>query len=172
MTNDKLLRTILICLLVYIASVVASLFGGIWIGRSMEQAQQQADTVTVTVVDTVPYYQPVAKDSTVVKYEKKYLTVAIPSQQTERHDTVRDTVAVEIPIMQKRYETEDYRAYVSGYEPNLDSIFVYKKTVTQTITKQQKDKRLGFSVVAGAGYGIINKKPDIFVGGAVAYRIW
>lgn len=176
MTNDNLLRTILICLLVYVASVIAAFLGGMWIGHDLTE-RQQADTVTVTVTDTVPYYQPVAKDSTVVRYEKKYLKVAMPSQQTELqqtelHDTVRDTVAVEIPITQKKYEAEDYRAYVSGYEPNLDSIFVYRKTVTQTITKQQKDKRLGFSVVAGAGYGIINKKPDIFVGGAVAYRIW
>lgn len=178
MTNDNLLRTILICLLVYIASVVAAFLGGMWIGHDLTE-RQQADSVIVTVTDTVPYYQPVAKDSMVVRYETRNLKVAMASQQkelqqTELHDTVRDTVAVEIPITQKKYEAEDYRAYVSGYEPNLDSIFVREKTVRETVTipVKQKQNRFGFGVGVGAGYGIINKKPDIFIGGTVNMRIF
>ena len=175
MTDEKLLRIILISLLVYIVSIIAAFFGGYWVGSNTDQPQV-SDTTRVTVVDTISYYHPIPKDSTVLRYVTKTLPAAkpdtaasVPAQPTAH----TDSVAVVLPISQKAYETEDYRAYVSGYEPNLDSIFVNRRTVKETVTiVKQKDKRLGFSVVAGAGWGIINKKPDIFVGGAIAYRVW
>ena len=144
------------------------------------------DTVRVTVVDTVTYRQPVPVDSVVVRYVTKVLKAAKPAAdatgtvvdstlvaQTER----TDSVTVEIPITQKMYETEDYKAYVSGYEPNLDSIFVYRKTITETVTITEKPKgalkdRLGFGVVLGAGYGTIHKQADVFVGAGLFFRIW
>lgn len=166
---------------------------GATVAIKLQHTEQVADTVRVTVTDTVPYYKPVPKDSLVVKYVTKVL--AVKKRHKDTCDTIaadtclgenyaqipqenmRDSVAVEIPITQKRYETEDYRAYVSGFEPNLDSIFLYRKTITERITTTAKPNstlknRFGFGVVAGAGYGIIHKQPDIFVGGAVYFRIW
>lgn len=168
-------------------------YAGAMVAMKLRHAEQAADTVRVTVTDTIPYYEPVAKDSVVVKYVTRVLAVKEPHEGTcdtiaadtcsggnyaqKPVENIRDSVTVEIPITQKRYETEDYRAYVSGYEPNLDSIFLYRKTTTERITTMAKPNgtlksRLGFGVVAGGGYGIIHKQPDIFVGGAVYFRIW
>lgn len=34
----------------------------------------------------------------------------------------RDSVSVELPIVQKMYEGKGYKAYISGYHASLDSI--------------------------------------------------
>lgn len=162
--------------------------------------QVTADTTRVEVTDTLPYYKPVARDSVVVRYVTKVVAVrpcgkaqgteaeALP-QRTERgersaghekRETTElegtghgDSVVVEIPITQKKYETESYRAYVSGYEPSLDSIFVYQKTVTErvVVTQQAKQQRVGVGVVGGFGYGVTSRKPDVFVGLGLYWRL-
>ena len=56
--------------------------------------------------------------------------------------------------------------------PRLDSIRLTmkgynvrdKEVITNTIIKQQKRKKLHFGPSVGGGYGITNKKPDIYVG--------
>lgn len=152
-------------------------------GTQKENTYTDTTKVRVEVYDTIAYYETKCKDSVVVKYETRVLpvkkdTTAVDGDSTMYASGGSDSVAVEIPITQKMYETEDYRAYVSGYEPNLDSIFVRSKTITETISyikppdkKFWKD-RVGFGLTAGAGYGIIHKQADIYVGGAVYIRIW
>ena len=143
-----------------------------------------SDTVRTEVIDTIHYFKPVPKDSVVVRYVTKALPVS-SRENSEARDTEMvamlsqhtghgDSVAVEIPITQKKYETEAYRAYVSGYEPSLDSIFVYQKTVTErvVVTQQAKLQRIGVGVVTGVGYGVINKKPDVYVGVGAYLRLW
>lgn len=155
------------------------------VGLSSQEAHEAQDTIRATVTDTVPFYQPVAKDSLVIRYVTKVLPVS-SRENSEARDTEMvaiasqhtghgDSMSVEVPISQKRYETEQYRAYVSGFEPSLDSIFVYQKTVTERVAvtpQHTKQPRIGFGIVAGAGYGVINKQADVFVGGAVYIRIW
>ena len=163
---------------------------GWMVGLSSRESREAPDTVRVTVTDTVAFYQPVARDSLVIRY----VTRVLPTCSRESHeeqDTVDevamtsrhtghilpDSVGVEVPISQKKYETAQYRAYVSGFEPSLDSIFVNQKTVRETVTLAAKPQgtrqpRLGFGVVAGAGYGLIHKQGDVFVGGAVYFRLW
>jgi hypothetical protein len=62
-------------------------------------------------------------------------------------------VAVEVPITSKHYQAKEYDAWVSGYEPSLDSIKVYKETqyITETITKTVNDKGKHFFLDVGAG---------------------
>lgn len=157
------------------------------VGVSSRTNRVAQDTIRVTVTDTVPFYQPVPRDSLVIRY----VTRVLPTSSWESHekqDTMlaatmpqptgqrTDSMAVEVPISQKKYETERYRAYVSGFEPRLDSIFVYQKTITEKIVPTEKQRarqpRVGFGVVAGAGYGLVHKQGDVFVGGAVYLRLW
>ena len=159
---------------------------GIAVGWQTSRVNREApaDTIRVTVTDTIPYYKPVPVDSVVLRYVTRTLPVsageslsASDTAATESQHTVQDSVAVEVPISQKVYETDAYKAYVSGYEPNLDSIFVYEKTVTETITTTGKPRRtlkdrFGFGIGVGAGYGIIHKQADIYVGANVSFRIW
>ena len=160
-------------------------FLGGWVATQGGKTTLHTDTIRVTVTDTVPFYQPVPKDSLVIRYVTKVLPVS-SREDSEARDTEMvaiasqhtghgDSMSVEVPISQKKYETEQYRAYVSGFEPSLDSIFVYQKTVTERVAvtpQHTKQPRIGFGMVAGAGYGVINKQADVFVGGAVYIRIW
>lgn len=130
------------------------------------QAEVHCDTVRTEVTDTIPYYETVPKDSVVIRYVTKVMPVAVDSETVaDATDAVAtDSAAVILPITQKKYEKETYRAYVSGYEPNLDSIFVYQKTITEKVVVNAKQPRFGAGVVTGVGYGLINKRPDVYVG--------
>lgn len=70
------------------------------------------------------------------------------------NDTVK--VPVLVPIERKVYSTPDYRAVISGFRPNLDSMEVFPRTkvVTQTIetVKPAKRKWIQFGIGIGAGY--------------------
>lgn len=126
---------------------------------------------TVTVVDTIPYRYPVPRDSAVVRYETVRLMVADTARITIT-DTVRvaDSVEVVVPITQRVYGDSLYRAYVSGYRPRLDSIFVYPRTSYITTTVKEKPKRWGIGVQAGYGVGRGGHGP--YVGIGVSYDLY
>lgn len=85
-----------------------------------------------------------------------------------------DSIDVPIPIVQKRYEDSLYTAWVSGFEPKLDSIRLYMPEVTTTITKTVYDPTplLTLGLQVGGGYGLINRKPDIYVGIGGQINLW
>ena len=155
-----------------VAKYVAVLLIGLVIGFvfGMLAVEKPETASTVTVIDTIPYYKPVAKDSLVVRYE----TVKLPAVRDTVRDSliykdtlVHDSVNVILPITQKKYEDSTYTAWVSGFRPKLDSIKLYQRTVYKTIVK--KPKRWGIGVFLGLGYG-----PQGFtqvIGGGLYYRI-
>ena len=153
---------------------------------SREALERVSDTVRVTVVDTVKCVMPVAVDSVVVRYVTLAVAEGDGSDGSLDVDSVMSldvdsvmSLELELPITQKRYETVDYLAYVSGYDARLDSIFVYPRTEKETITTEVmmdrtrtlKD-RFSFGVGVGAGYGIIHRRADIYVGANVSFRLW
>lgn len=85
-----------------------------------------------------------------------------------------DTVWITVPRTQKKYTDSTYTAWVSGYEPRLDSIHVYRRTVTRAEAvpdtalkggaRNWLHERFGAGIVGGAGYGLTTKRPDVFVG--------
>lgn len=164
--------------------IVSGLIG--WYEARSTQENVHIDTVRTEVVDTIPYYEPVAKDSAVVRYVSKILpSVNTGKNVSEMHDesgvygdsAVNDSAAVTVPITQKKYEAEDYRAYVSGYEAQLDSIFVKRTTVNESVvvTRQQtgrKKSKVNVGLVGGAGYGLLSKQADVFVGVGVCVWFW
>ena len=110
---------------------------------------------TVTLHDTVPEYLPAPKDSARIKWVTRWLP-SVPDTITQWETmTVHDTVAVQVPITSKHYGGKNYDAYVSGFEPSLDSIFVYNETqvITETITRMKPPNRWSLSVNAGVDYG-------------------
>lgn len=84
-----------------------------------------------------------------------------------------DTVWATVPRTQKRYEDSTYTAWVSGYEPRLDSIEVYRRTVT-IVKRETVSKRNGFNVglTGGIGYGVFTRKPDLWLGVGCTVRLW
>lgn len=123
------------------------------------------DTTTIVVYDTITYRKPVAVDSVVVRYR----TINVRNVVT---DTMNDTLYVQLPITQKTYKDSTYTAWVSGYDPCLDSIQVYPRTEYKTITntiKVQDTKRWGIGIQGGVGVGKGGFTPYIGVG--VQYNI-
>lgn len=61
-----------------------------------------------------------------------------------------DSVAVVVPITQNYYAGEDYRAWVSGYRPRLDSLQVFPEIREIRVQQpQQRRARVGFGIAAG-----------------------
>ncbi len=123
-----------------------------------------ADTITIHRTDTIK----VEKPKIVYKYKKD--TVVIPDTAFI-HDTV--THLIELPREYLVYKDTTYRAVVSGVQPRLDSIEVYRPTVTTTITKyvtKTKKTKWGFGVQAGYGYNGKDWKP--YLGAGVQYNIF
>ncbi len=82
--------------------------------------------------------------------------------------TVHDSV--ELPVVQKVYHKDSsYTAWVSGYEPRLDSIAIYNKTETITIFKHKKSKRWGIGL--GLGYGVGKDGFHPYIGVGMQYNI-
>lgn len=155
-----------------------------------KQGRVYRDTVRTTFVDTIPYYKPVPKDSVVIRYITQRLPVVdekednfpnkgnnkeqnIPQSGNNAPENIIDSVDVILPITQNVYRDSTYTAYVSGYQPKLDSILVYPKTEIITITEKAKQKRwsVGFQV----GYGVnVRGTPEFFpyVGVGITYNLF
>lgn len=127
----------------------------------------KTDTAKVTVVDTVTYTPPVAKDSVVVRY----VTRLTPIVRDTVHYTHTDTVRIRLPVAQRRYEDSTYTAWVSGYEPTLDSIRVYSHREIMTVTNRLRDKPRRISLNLNVGYGITPKGTQPYIGFGVGYRL-
>lgn len=132
-----------------------------------------SDTTIVTIYDTVKVVKPIAKNSVVIRYVTERLPIVdkednspIKDQIVDSNEMVTDSnpldsIAVEIPITQKVYEDSTYKAYVSGFKPSLDSIFVYPRKEVQTITNKVDDKSR-WSLSVSVGYGLTLTKQPTF----------
>ena len=87
----------------------------------------ETDTLTICKIDTI-----LAEITTPIK------EVIVDTIVVEK---VRDSI-VYLPIMQRYYKGMQYDAWVSGYEPRLDSIVVYPETRTQYITNNVTERQV------------------------------
>lgn len=154
-------------LIILAAAAILCLLCGFLVGKGMydRPLDESVSRDTVTLHDTVPEYHPVPKDSAVVKYVTRYLRRTDTASrngeifrqfpQISSNFSATDSVAVEVPITSKHYGGKNYDAYVSGFEPSLDSIFVYNETqlITETITRMKPPNKWSLSVNAGVDYG-------------------
>lgn len=141
---------------------------------------------TITVRDTLRDIVPVPVKERIIRVDTVRLEITPGATDAKPIDTVRgdDTIeaseeprigqggTVEIPISQRVYATEFYRAVVSGWRPSLDSIEVYRKTqtITNTVT-QYKPPRIALLAGGGVGY-TTDKKIVPFVGLALGLVLW
>lgn len=90
------------------------------------------------------------------------------------NDTIvrRDTIYLERE--QRVYEDEEYKAFVSGFQPRLDSIYVYPKTIYETKVSTRKEWRR-FTYGMQVGMGVVmpfNSSPSFggYVGVGIGYN--
>lgn len=140
-----------------------------------------ADTSSSKKIDTVYIDNP----QLIAKYEsdkekvaievrrlKKQLAAAlnVPADTLEIHDTT--TQLVYLPREYMVYKDTNYRAVVSGVQPRLDSIEVYRTTITNTITKYvEVKKKTKWGIGVQAGYGYNGKKFSPYAGVGVQYNL-
>ena len=158
-------------------------------------------TDTIVKFDTICIAEPVATDSVVIRYKTRWLAVAekpdtdvsgmvSDEPYAKAHGTVaigvealvndvvannmpHDSARIIIPITQKTYETDEYKAWVSGYEPELDSINIYRRTETVTNTLYLDKKRRRWGGIVGVGAGISHKGTVTpMVGVMIGYKIF
>lgn len=155
----KKILGVLLCI-----SMILNIF--LYLEHSSIESKKVCDTTKVTIVDSVKKSFPVPVDSIVVRYITRSLPIASDSATKQLRS---DSVKVQIPISQKVYEDTLYRAYISGYEPNLDSITIKQKTtyITHTIRDKESRFRIGFQ----AGYGLTPKGMQPYVGVGLSYKL-
>ena len=148
--------------ILFIACCIISFLGG------YDYASKHCYNVS-TVTDTI-----IERETITAIPDTVYRTVALGEKTVKVviHDTLckTDTVTISLPFVQKQYKDSSYSAWISGYEPSLDSIRVFPKTtiIRESKVVRQKDRRWG--VFGGVGIGVSDRiTPCVGVG--IGYRI-
>lgn len=146
------------------------------------------DTIRVTIFDTIPFREPAPKRSTFIGTITDKLPTAPKPTAAAREDTdsipavnapseTADSVNVAVPITQTVYEDSLYTAYVSGYNPKLDSVILYPRREITTITNKYtspKPKRWSVGIQVGYGVTLKGNTPQMapYIGIGVSYSIF
>ena len=153
---------IVISILAGAAVAVSCYFVGVRQGKKSRFNEVIVQSDTIILHDTITRLKP--------QYIAKIVTdtVVIP---------VHDTITNEVVLFreQKEYKSEDYRAFVSGIEPELDSIAIYPKTTcitTEKVREVTRKTRWGFGVSVGYAAGIQGRQiiGTPYVGLGISYN--
>lgn len=130
--------------------IIASGFAvGLILGHRV--CRKPPESQVITKVDTCVVFDTIVREKPVFRYS--YI-----------HDTIRtyfttiehDTVLVDVPIERKVYAEDSlYYASVSGWHPSLDTLVVYPKETTITITNTIKTPAPKFSFGVTAGPSVL-----------------
>lgn len=152
------LRTLLGLLL------IAGVGFALGIGYARRTVRNKPETPIVSKADTSSSVEPFEvekpkiKDSTVIHHVwvKLPIVPALPVSVPDNAVSVPDSAFVDVPIERKVYQEDSvYRAVVSGYRPSLDSLLIFSKTTTITVTNTVPEyipaprKRWSFGITAG-----------------------
>lgn len=147
------------------------------------------DTITVTVLDTVPRLVsvrvigsvdiplPAPSDSDSARADSIPLPDSVPVQCPAAVPPASSFLS--LPVVQKTYSDDStYTAYVSGIAyhdyPRLDSLRLRRQTaverIRETVTVRQRTSR--FHVGLQAGYGLTPAGFQPYIGLGVGFRVW
>ncbi|MBR4828842.1 MAG: hypothetical protein IKZ92_03480 [Muribaculaceae bacterium] len=162
-------------LIILAAVALLCLLCGFFVGKGMydRPLDKTVKRDTVTLHDTVPEYLPAPKDSSLTKTVTKWLPLFRSDTVTSvEYYALHDTVAVEVPITSKHYGGKNYDAYVSGFEPSLDSIFVYNETqlITERVTISKPPNKWELDFVGGIDYNTASKDYTPYALGELLYK--
>ena len=154
-TKARIFSMIIYLILVILYGYVSYQYGKI--SNPIIEKIEKIDTIVK--VDTITYEKPIPKYITQTK------TITDTLKTT---DTIPQYVEVEVPIESKTYQDSTYYAVISGFRANLDTLKVFPRETTITIEKTSykpnKGVKIRPSVNVGYGYGMFNKKSDLYIG--------
>ncbi len=120
---------------------------------TIDRCNKKNDTGTeiIVQVDTLYLHDTIRIVKPVPKIIRSIDTFLVAVTDTIR---VKDTVYLNLPREQKIYREENFRAWISGYRPALDSIHIFRNThqvITSTTIHQKPNKpqRWGIGIQAG-----------------------
>ena len=154
------MKTFFLIVIIFFALVASFLAGRQSAG---ENASVRIVVVRDTVTDTIRSIRPVPVRTVIARHDTLLLPVI---------ETRTDSVLVSLPVERKTYSDDStYTAVVSGINPSLDSIEVYRQRVyeTQTITHYTKPSRISIGLQGGYGYGRNGFSPYIGIG--ISYNL-
>lgn len=160
------------------------LSGGEYVRRKIVSPDGLISSDTTTVRTPIAD-APVLRDSAAVgRVDTVFVPITRPDTQTPAKTPETPVVVVDVdstcavpdsarlllPEMRKVYETENYRAVVTGYNPELAEITVFAPTTTVT-QKYVDTKRWRLTIGAQLGYGItpVGMQPYAGVGVTFGY---
>ena len=162
-------------LIVFIVGAVLGLLSGFFTGKAIydQPIHESVTRDTVTRIDTVFQYFPKPVEVERIRTEYKWLTRVTTDTVTD-YTVLHDSVLVEVPIESKHYNAPEYDAWVSGYQPSLDSIRVYQKEnyITERVTVSKPPNRFTIGLQGGYGYGFRSKQLEPYVGLGLGIRIF
>ena len=157
----KAKQIFLIILIPLLAGVVGYLVGN----RHFREVTKMVQRDTLIVYDTIIFEKPAE-----IRYVRTKEVIKVPIHDTMRiHDTTFLLLQKEV----REYRDSMYYAKVSGYDPSLDYIEVYPKTVviSKTETTTQNPSPWRYEVTVGLDYGMMWEKyitPN--VGAEIGYK--
>lgn len=149
--------------------LIAGVGFALGLGYARRTARNKPEKPIISKADTSSSVEPIAaekpkiKDSTVIHHVWVKVPVVPESAENvpESAENVPDSAFVDVPIERKIYEEDSlYRAVVSGPRigkagPSLDSLLVFSKTTTITVTNTVPEyipaprRRWSFGITAG-----------------------
>lgn len=140
-----------------IAVLLVSLIVSLTNRKEVIVEKTTSDTVTIVKLDTVKVKIPT--------FIKEVIVDTFLIKDSLNYDYI-------MPKTQRYYKANDYEAWVSGYRPNLDSLNIFRKTITNTITntvtKEIYPKTTDWYLNVGSDY--IGKQFAPNVGLAVKFK--
>ena len=149
--------------------ILGLIFGAFLLSLVWRRCAYETEVVTDTIIKVVKVDRPIVRESTIVKYKVVQLPIAKDTICVS--DTLKDSVFVQVPIEQKVYSDSNYTAWVSGYNPRLDSINITHQEVSHKLVNNSSigsNKRLYLGIQVG--YGITPRGMQPYLGLGVSYK--
>lgn len=151
-------------LLIFAAGILLAVLISAAYGIGWNTALKRADLPVNVRVDTLTIHDTTVVIKPQIKWKYKvrvdtFIMAAVDGTAVDKPAAAQaDSVAVEVPIGQVYYKGEDfekrigYEAWVSGFNPVLDSLHVFHQSQNiHTYTQAPPPSRWNFSITAGPG---------------------
>lgn len=153
---------------IILCSIIFGIFG-YFVGNKPQKIEK---TDTVTVTDTFWKDTTIVEKELVPKYIVKKKVDTVYSKEGDTLQLITEAKRYDRSLVSEK-DTCDLQIYTSGINTSLDSLKWRLKThsvtntieITKYIERKRKFKdRFHFAPNVSFGYGLFNKKPDLYVG--------
>ena len=161
----------------HIPLLAATMVAGLLVGAGLQNCRgtQQKPSEPEVVHDTIAIREEVIREKTVVRSVTEYDTAIV-----FLHDTIRDTIVIQIPIEQKEYrdtvsaDSMRVRLHIlfHGYHAGIDHVglsYDARPIIRTEVRKKGWGQFVGIGI--GAGYGACVQSGIVYAGPQVGLNV-